>query len=170
MENKSRKLNPEYQFIPQGYNLKWIKNPNYPENSIEEEIQIARWDNEFVEVWYWLVYQGKDPEGFAEPSRKNIKKDKERVWKYYRYYPEGSRYGYNWKPENNCWREATDKEILEIKKELKSVKARRLREVSKKVATLEGQKLSGEVEIPISYIYKLSSGKIVKRWRHHGEI
>jgi hypothetical protein len=157
VEKETReRLNPEILVVSQGYNVKWIPNPDYPRKSEEEFIQVAQWDNEFVEIWYFLTYQGKDSEGFREPFKK-VKK--------YKDYIEGRRYYYYWEPEKDSWRGSTKEEIIEFYNDQYAI---RLRTEHTKIKIFKGFKAklsSEEIEIPISQTYKLSSGKIIKRWR-----
>lgn len=162
MEKETRKLNPEYEVVSQGYNLKWLPNPNYPEHSLQEEIKIAVWDHEFVETWYWLIYQGKS-KNYKQPD--NAKK----IWKHY---PEGSSYYSTWNPEPNSWRVATDKEVETIKDYLKKSKFWSDKTYTIKTVILETKRtekevssLPREIDIPISFIFILDNGWIVKRWR-----
>jgi len=157
---REEKLNPEQIVVPQGYKVNWISNPSYPNKSLDEELQVLTWDREFVETWYWLVYIGKDPNDYREPL------NRKKIWKSY---PEGRSYHTYWIPSPNNWRDATDTEIKLIKREFKKGLARRLKQSYMKIPTYqEGKekgKITGAIDIPISYIYKLSNGLIMKRWR-----
>jgi len=46
MGKDTRRLNPEITIVPQGYNSEWIKNPDYPDRSLDEELLVATWDTE----------------------------------------------------------------------------------------------------------------------------
>jgi len=135
----------------QGWKLRHIKNPDYPNKSLDEYIQVAEyWKEEFIEVWYWLIYQGKDKEGYAPPLEKLI----------------------DWRPEFNCWRDATNEEMKEIMKYIKSGNYHRLKENYTFVKTYRNtsKKLGGDIKIPISFIDRLPNGWIVKKWRSNEEL
>uniref|UniRef100_A0A6H1ZZK0 Uncharacterized protein n=1 Tax=viral metagenome TaxID=1070528 RepID=A0A6H1ZZK0_9ZZZZ len=156
------RLNPEYEFVPQGWNLTWIPNPNYPNRSLEEELQVAAWDKEFIQVWYWLIYQGKDTEGYREPREKK---------KILRRLPEGYSYNTYWEPEHNSWREANNEEMKIIKEYHDKGEYTRLQEKTYLVKVLtrrtkkEQRSLEREIPIVVSYIDKLPNNWIVKAWR-----
>jgi len=151
--------NREEIIKPQGWKLVYILNTDYPKKSLDEYIQVAQyWNEEFIEIWYWLIYQGKDPRGYAPPIEKKIK---------VHHYPTIT-YMTSWEPQPNSWREANDKEMDEILVYINSGKYHILKETHTKVktySTLEEEKLSTGIIIPISYIFKLPNGLIVKKWR-----
>ena len=109
-------------------------------------------DSEFIEYWYWLVYQGKNPEGYRKPD--GILTE-------------------NWKPEFNCWRDATKEEIAMIKDKFKTenfilIDKKTYTAIAKVSQERGFEDIDNQVsiEIPISIIYKLlPEGLIVKMWK-----
>jgi len=146
-------LNPLYEVKPCGWKISTIPNPDYPRKSLEEYIQVAEWWNEeFIETWYWLIYQGKDPEGYQSPN--NISE-------------------YEWEPGYNCWREANNEEFKIIQnyiREGKYIDLRRIKKGKFKVKSEERIRQKAKyIELPISFILKLDNGWIVKKWRANDE-
>jgi len=105
-----------------------------------EEILFKDTDDEIIIKWYWLIYRGKDPEGFRKPAD----------------IPE-----HKWEPEYSSWREATDEEMRLIFNGFKKGEFIKLKEHPG-----EFQYKEYLLNKQVSVLYKFPKlNLIVKKWR-----
>jgi len=125
----------ETVIVTTGWHVKLIPNPDYPSKSLNEFIEKITLEDEFIETWYWLVYQGSHPEN---PS----------------------------KVEKNAWRSLKENEYKIIQDFIQKGKYSIIGSKKQKFKVVSGEKAQIEyIEIPISYIFRLNNGMIVKKWR-----
>jgi len=135
--------NPQEEIKEEGYLL--IDNPERRKKG--EDPLIAIPEKEVLERWIWLVYVGKDPEGWRCPD--NLKE-------------------WEWHPQPNSWKEANEEEMKIITDAIRNDKAlhyKTITEKYKKVSALKEKKIS-YVELPVSITFVIPEHHmIVRKWK-----
>jgi len=136
--------NPQEEIQPRGYVL--ISNPLRKEE--DKESFIVEEEKEIVERWVWLVYKGKNPDGWRCPENR----------------PEA-----DWFPEPNCWRTATKEDMKIITDAIINDKAKHYKTVKESFEMASGEekkKRTSYVEIPVSVTFIIPEyNMIVRKWR-----
>ena len=136
--------NPQEEIQERGVVL--VPNPSMAEE--DEYPFIAVNEEEVVEIWYWLVYQGRNPNGWRCPENRTEA---------------------TWGPEYNCWRTANREDMKIITDAVRNDKAKHYKTITEKFKMASGEekkKRASYIEIPMSTTFVIPEhNMIVRKWR-----